>query len=188
MSESKTGMSIDVGKNRRATKYSRREMLLRVLWIPGQLLFQLTPRTAFAARAALLRIFGAKVGRHVHVYRTARIYIPFNLEIGDEASIGEWALVYSLGPVKIGARATISHQSHLCAGTHDYRDPAMPLERSSITIGSDAWVCADAFVGPGVRVGEGAVVGARGVAVSDVPDQAVVVGNPARTVAERASQ
>lgn len=178
-------MSIDVGENRRATKYSRREMLLRVLWIPGQLLFQLTPRTAFAARAALLRIFGAKVGRHVHVYRTARIYIPFNLEIGDEASIGEWALVYSLGPVKIGARATISHQSHLCAGTHDYRDPAMPLERSALTIGPDAWVCADAFVGPGVSVGEGAVVGARGVVTRDIADWTVFAGNPAQEIGKR---
>jgi putative colanic acid biosynthesis acetyltransferase WcaF len=47
-------------------------------------------------------------------------------------------------------------------------------------IGSDAWICADAFVGPGVTVGEGAIVGARAVAMKDVKPRSIVVGNPAR--------
>jgi len=133
----------------------------------------------------VLRLFGAHVGRHVHVYPTTRVYFPWNLSIGDWSAIGEDALIYNLGPVTIGTRVTLSHRSHLCAGTHDFRDPAMPLLKPPIAVCDQAWVCADAFVGPGVTVGEGAVVGARGVVVKDVPAWSIVAGNPARSIGTR---
>jgi len=59
------------------------------------------------------------------------------------------------------------------------------LLRPPIVIGSDAWICADAFVGPGVTVGEGAIVGARAVAIKDVNARSIVVGNPARETNKR---
>ena len=180
-----TERELDIEANRRAVKYTRGELLVRAAWIPGQWLFRWSPRTAFGFRAALLRLFGARVGRNVHIYATARIYIPFNLEIGDDSSIGEWALVYALGPVSIGRRCTISHQAHLCAGTHDARDVALPLVRSSIRIEDEAWVCADAFVGPDVTVGARAIVGARAVAVRDVAPDSIVGGNPAQVIGTR---
>ncbi|WP_415002151.1 DapH/DapD/GlmU-related protein [Arenimonas sp.] len=111
--------------------------------------------------------------------------IPWNLDIGDESSIGENVLVYSLGPVKIGRRSTVSHNAHLCAGSHDYRDPALPLLRLPVTIGSDAWICAQSFVGPGIVVGDGAVVGAGAVVTHDVEPWTVVAGNPATPVKKR---
>ncbi len=121
----------------------------------------------------------------MHVYPSARVYLPWNLSVGDQASIGEWALVYNLGPVTIGARATVSHRAHLCAGTHDYRDRSLPLLRLPIEIGPQAWVCADAFVGPGCKVGEGTIVGAGSVVVKDVPPWQIVAGNPARVIKPR---
>lgn len=159
--------------------------MLRILWMPGRLVFRLIPRPFFAARNLLLRMYGATVGRSVHIYPSATVYFPWCLRIGDYSSIGEHAYLYNLGTVSIGARATISHKAHLCAGTHDYADPALPLVREAIAIGDDAWVCADAFVGPGVRIGRGAVVGARAVVVRDVDDWSVVAGNPARHVKYR---
>lgn len=148
-------------------------------------LFRFSPRILFGWRAFLLRCFGAKVGVRVHIYPSVRIVIPWNLRIGAESSVGEYAWIYNLGPVRIGSRATVSHRAHLCAGTHDYRQASLPLLRLPIEIGDDAWVCADAFVGPGVRIGEGAVVGAASVAVRDVPAWTVVAGNPAREVRKR---
>lgn len=148
-------------------------------------LFRYSPRPLFGWRRFLLRLFGARVGRQAHVYPSARVYLPWNLTLGAEASIGEWALVYNLGPVEIGAQATVSHRAHLCAGTHDYRDPALPLLRLPIVIGSQAWICADAFIGPNVRVGEGAIIGAAAVVVRDVPPWRIVAGNPARVIKTR---
>ena len=177
--------SLDIWANRNAKKYDGREMTLRVLWMPGRCLFRWSPRPCFGLRRALLRIFGSSVGRKVNIYPSALIYYPWNLEIGDWSSIGEWTLVYNLGRVTIGERVTISQRSHLCAGTHDYRAQDMPLLKPPITVENQAWICADAFVGPGVTIGEGAVVGARAVAVKDVPAWTVVVGNPAKEIRKR---
>ena len=105
--------------------------------------------------------------------------------IGNQSFIGERALTYNLGPITIGSRATISQHVHLCAGTHDYTDPSLPLLKPPIVIADQAWVCADTFVGLGVKVGEGAIVGARAVVTKDVEPWAILVGNPAKFVKER---
>jgi len=133
----------------------------------------------------LLRMFGARIGNNVHIHPSVRVFIPWNLSIGDWSSLGFETLVYSLGPVAIGSRVTISHGSHLCAGSHDFRDQAMPLLKLPITIDDDVWVCADAFIGPGVRISTGAVVGARGVVTKNVAPWTIVAGNPAREIGER---
>jgi putative colanic acid biosynthesis acetyltransferase WcaF len=173
---------LEVDACRRMRPYTKREYVGRVLWRLVTPLFRFSPRTFFGWRRFILRLFGARIGRNAHVYPSATIYLPWNLDLGAEASIGEWALIYNLGPIRIGAQATISHRVHLCAGTHDYSDPALPLLRQPIEIGPQAWVCADSFVGPNVRVGQGAVVGAGSVVVKDVPDWTVVAGNPAKVV------
>jgi putative colanic acid biosynthesis acetyltransferase WcaF len=177
--------TLDISANRSAIKYSRKELFLRVLWGSGKIAFRLTPRPFFGLRRLILRVFGAKVGVNVNIYPSALIYYPWNLEIGDDSSIGEWALVYNLGSVRIGSRTTISQRAHLCAGTHDYRSPALPLIKPPIVIGDEVWVCADAFVGPNVTVGAGAVVGACSVVTRDVEPLAVVAGNPARFIKSR---
>jgi putative colanic acid biosynthesis acetyltransferase WcaF len=158
---------------------------MRVAWALGRVLFRLVPRPLYAPRRALLRLFGAKVGKQVNIANTATIYFPWNLEIGDWSAIGEQAYIYNLGKITIGEKATISQRAHLCAGSHDYRDPALPLLTPPISIGSQVWICADAFVGPGVSVGEGAVVGARAVAMKNVEPWTVMAGNPARFAKKR---
>ena len=178
-------MNLDIAAARSARPYTRREYIGRLLWALATPLFRFSPRPFFAWRRLLLSLFGAQVGRGVHIYPRARIVIPWNLRIDDDASIADDALIYDLGPVHIGARATISHLAHLCAGTHDHRDPALPLLRSPISIGADAWICAQALVGPNVVVGTGAIVGAGAVALREVPEWSVVAGNPATFVKRR---
>lgn len=133
----------------------------------------------------MLRAFGASIGPGVHVYPTARITLPWNITIKENAAVGDCAILYALGPITIGARATISQYAHLCAGTHDYSDPAMTLVRPPISVGDEAWICADAFIGPGVTVGARAIVAARSVVVKDVPEGVIVGGNPARLLKRR---
>jgi putative colanic acid biosynthesis acetyltransferase WcaF len=130
----------------------------------------------------MLRLLGAKIGHAVQIYATVEIFAPWKLEIGDESAVGHRAILYNLGQIKIGRQVTISNGAHLCAGTHDYTKPDLPLIKPPITIDDCAWICADAFVGPGVCVGEGAVVGAASVVVKDVPPWNVVAGNPAKTI------
>ena len=179
-------MGVDTPSNRHAQKYRWSEMLLRVLWMTvGKPLFWLSPRPFFGWRRFVLRRFGATIGEGVHIYPSATVYFPWKLTVGDYSAIGEDAMIYNLGPITIGEHVTISQRAHLCAGTHDASDPALPLLKPPITIHDQVWVCADAFVGPDVTVGKGAIVGARAVAVKDVQPWTVIAGNPARHIKDR---
>ncbi len=178
-------MPVDTAANRSMTRYSVGENARRIWWALALPLFRFSLRPCFAWRRFLLRVFGAEVDRNVNIYGSAVITMPWNLEIGEWSGVGEGALIYNLGRVKIGKRVTISQRAHLCAGTHDYRDPAMPLQKPPITIGDDVWICADAFIGPGVTVADRAIIAARAVVVRDVPAGQIVAGNPARVVKAR---
>ena len=178
---------IDVESNRQSRKYSPRTQLARVLWALGRPLFFFSPRPLWGWRRFILRSFGAQIGREVHIYPSVRILMPWNLEVGDHSAVGDRAYLYNIGKLTIGAQATISHQAHICCGTHDHRLQNFPLVKTPITIGDGAWICADAFIGPGANVGKRAIVAARGVAVSDVPAEAIVGGNPARQIGQRDS-
>ena len=169
---------IDVTMNRYTRSWRNREMLSRVLWSAAWPFFRLSPRPFWGWRRGMLRLFGAQIGADVHVYPTARITMPWHLEIGDQAAVGDRATLYALGPISIGARATVSQNAHLCAGTHDLRRADRPLVKAPIWIGADAWVCADAFVGPNVTIGANAVLGARAVAMKSLAAGRIGEGNP----------
>lgn len=180
-----TADRLDIQANRRASKWTAKEQAGRVAWALLHPVFALSPRPFWGWRRMLLRLTGARVGQGVHIHPSVRITIPWNLTLGNDTSVGDRAILYALGPITIGERATISQGAHLCAGSHDWRDPTMPLTKPPIVVGDEAWICADAFIGPGVNVGDRAIVGARGVVMSDVDPDAVVVGNPARLIKRR---
>jgi putative colanic acid biosynthesis acetyltransferase WcaF len=123
----------------------------------------------------------------VHPYPSARIWAPWNLKLGPYSCIGPRVICYSVGLIELGSHAIISQGVHLCAASHDHRDPEFPLVVGSIRIADHAWVAADAFVGPGVIIMDRAVVGARAVVTKHVAPGTVVVGNPARAVGIRQS-
>lgn len=162
------------------------EKIKRVLWsIVEATAYRKSFHTWSAWRRMLLRIFGAKIGRKTMIRRTSRVYYPWKLTLGELSSLGDRAEIYNLGPVTIGARVTISQLAYICAGTHDFTKASMPLLTPPIVIEDDAWICAEAFIGPGVTVGKGAVVAAAAVVVKDVPPWAIVGGNPAKFIKER---
>lgn len=178
-------MNIDIKANRNNRKYSKSEIIRRLLWGLFHPLFRFSPRSFFSWRRFILRIFGAKVGKEVHVYNSARIYMPWNLIINDWSAIGEDSLIYNLGLITIGKKVTLSYRSHVCSGTHDFSKNDLPLLKSTVKIDDQAWIGTDVFIGPGVCVGEGALIGARTVVVKDVEPWTVVAGNPAKFIRKR---
>lgn len=170
----------------RAAPFSLRNRIGRALWHSvWLLLFCSTPRPLHAWRCLLLRAFGAKLGEAVHPYPSARIWAPWNLEMGDHSCLSEDVDCYCVDRIRIGAHATVSQYSFLCTASHDYKDPAMPLVTAPITIGERAWIAADVFVAPGVTIGDGAVVAARSSVFSDIDSWTVAAGNPAKSVKKR---
>jgi putative colanic acid biosynthesis acetyltransferase WcaF len=176
---------LDIAANRKARKWSTRELAGRALWEGLGFAFAWSPRQLWGWRNAWLSLFGARIGRNVQIHPSVRIALPWNLTIGDNTAVGDGAILYSLGAITLGADVTVSQYAHLCAGTHDHRRADLPLIKATINVGDGVWICADAFVGPDVRVGYYAIVGARAVAVADVAPWTIVAGNPARPIAAR---
>lgn len=170
------------------TPNSRGEIARRCLWALVQAtLFRCSPRGLHGFRNTLLRLFGARIapGGHVRIYPTARIIYPWKLTCEARVMIGPGVNIYNLASVTLGYGAQLSQGVHLCAGTHDYSRWSMPLVTHPIVIGANAWLAADVFVGPGVTVGELAVIGARSVVVKDQPARFVCAGNPCRPLKPR---
>ena len=132
-----------------------------------------------AWRVALLRAFGARVGRGVVVHANVTVSFPWRLTVGDHVWLGAEASILSLAEVCIESNVCISQRVYLCTGSHDYRRDDFPLVTRPITVRAGSWVAAAAFVGPGVEIGAGAVVAAGSVVMRDVPPGTLVRGNPA---------
>lgn len=159
--------------------FSLSNRLRRLVWNTAYvLLFRWTPRALTGWRRTLLRLFGAKMGPGTNVRPTAKIWAPWNLVMEERSSLSDDVNVYSMALVTLGREAVVSQGAHLCAGTHDYQSKNFQLYARPITIGERAWLCAECFLGPGVTIGDGAVIGARAVVSKDMPAWTVCAGNP----------
>ncbi len=172
-----------------ASPWTFREKVARAIWmLVGKPVFRMSFHNWYGFRARWLRLFGATVGKGVAIRPSVNIEVPWMLHIDDDATVGDHAILYSLGKITIGKRSIISQYAHVCAGTHDYADHTFRLIRAPVTIGNDVWIGADAFIGPGAHVGSLSVVGARSSTYRDLPPRMVCVGNPAKPIKERVLQ
>lgn len=161
--------------------FTLKNRLIRTLWnIVWFIAASWTPPFMHQWRRLLLIMFGAKVGWRADVRGSARIWYPPLLELHDGALIAERVICYNQAKIILCKGALVSQGAHLCAGTHNIDDPYFQLVAKPIHIGENAWVAAEAFIGPGVTIGNNAVLGARAVAFSDVNASMVYIGNPAK--------
>lgn len=157
-------------------------LLWSVVWL---LLYRPSPRLLHPWRRLLLILFGANLGKAVHAYPSARIWAPWNLEMGDHSCLGEAVDCYCVAKISIGSHTTVSQYTFLCTASHDYTNPSMPLVAAPIFIGRRVWIAADVFVAPGSTIGDGAVIGARSSVFESVPPWTVMGGNPAKPLKKR---
>ncbi len=163
----------------------RSAVVVQLWWIVQATLFRGSPQFMYGWRRLLLRLFGAQIGHGVLVRPTARITYPWKLVIEDYAWIGDHAELYTLGPIVIGRSSVISQHAYLCTGSHDAGVISFDIYALPITIHAEAWVCAGAFVSPGVTVARGSIVGARSVLTRDTETYTIYAGVPARPLGPR---
>ena len=173
--------------NSNSIKYSKKIMFQRVIW---NILWNLTirpfPRLIVRRwEIMVLRCLGAKIGKRCNIYPSARILIPSNLIMEDESTLGNNTYLQNSALIHLKKRSLISQGSYLCAGSHDYTRKDFPNVRKPIVIGEDAWVTANCYIGLGVTIGEGAMVGATASVFKDVEPWTVVGGNPAKVLKMR---
>ena len=160
--------------------------LIRAIWnIVWFFAASWTPPFMYRWRRMLLILFGAKMGWPTDVRGSASIWYPPLLEMHDGALIAERVICYNQAKVIIGRFALVSQGVHLCAGTHNIDDPNFQLVAKPISVGEHSWIATEAFVGPGVNIGNYAVLGARAVAFKDIDEAMVFVGNPAKCLRKR---
>jgi putative colanic acid biosynthesis acetyltransferase WcaF len=163
-----------------------RERITLFLWtIAWPLLCGWTPKPFNAWRLIWLRIFGCKINGKPFVHQRARIQIPWHVSLHDRSCVGDRANLYSLGEIELGSKCVIAQEAYLCTGTHDFNDRNMSLVTAKIIVATNAFIGARAFIMPGVRIGEGAVVGACSVVTGDLPPWTVSAGNPSRVIKRR---
>jgi len=158
---------------------------VQLWWLVQASLFAWSPQVFYGWRRFLLRRFGAEVGKGVIIRPSARITYPWKVSIGDFAWIGDEVVLYSLGQIDIGANAVVSQRCYLCTGSHDYTRPTFDIYAERILVGAEAWLATDVFVAPGIRIGRGAVVGARSSVFEDIPDLMLAKGTPAKPFKKR---
>jgi putative colanic acid biosynthesis acetyltransferase WcaF len=138
-----------------------------------------------ALKCAVLRAFGAKVGRGVVIKPRVTITFPWKLTVGDHVWLGEECWLLNLAPITIDSHVCISQRAFLCTGNHNYKSPVFDLMVKPIHVEPGAWVGACAFVGPGVTVGSHAVLAAGSVATKNLEPFGIYQGNPAALVKKR---
>ena len=176
----------DLASHQVAPGYRGRPSWYVLLWmLVMATVFRWSPHPAYAWRALLLRAFGASIGTNVKIRSSARVFYPWRLSIGDNSWIGDFADLYSHAQITIGRDSVVSQYSYICTAGHDYTRSDFPLVAEPVTIGNEAWIAADVYVAPGVRIGSGSVIGARSTVLSDIPENVVAYGHPAKVARAR---
>lgn len=170
----------------KAKGFSRgRPLWIEALWLLMQAIFVSSRIPGSALRRFLLKLFGADIGRGVIIKPGLRVKFPWKLTIGDYSWIGEDVWIDNLAHVEIGSHCCISQAAYLCTGSHDWSKPAFDLLIKPIKINNGAWIAAKAVVGPGVIVGEGAVLSLGSIASKNLDPWGIYQGNPAKYIRKR---
>jgi putative colanic acid biosynthesis acetyltransferase WcaF len=180
-------MEYEIDLSKYEHSFSLKNKISRALWCVSYILFFRPFSLNFfrSWRNFVLKIFGAKLHSKTNIYASVKIWAPWNLEMGAYSTLGPLVDCYNQGKITIGDNTTISQKAYLCASTHDFTDVKNNLILKPVFIESQVWVAADAFIGPGVTIKEGSVIGARAAVFKDVDTWSVVGGNPAKFIKKR---
>lgn len=129
-------------------------------------------------------------GKDLRIHGRCTLIYPHLLEIGDYVRIGNNCYFFCIGNIKIGNNVQFSRDVVIYASNHNYEGDTIPydtsyLPKASVVIEDNVWIGMGASILPGVRIGEGAIIGMNAVISKDVEKYAIVVGNPQKKVGER---
>ncbi len=162
-------------------------LFTRIIWQITWFFFTLPfPRkSGNTLKIILLKFFGAKVSFKSTVYSSAKIYMPWNLYMDDFSCIGPDVNIYNVDKIILKSNVVISQNAYLCTASHNINSLKNELVTKPIFIHAYAWVGTEAYIGPGVTILEGAVVGARACVFKNIDEWNVVGGNPAKFIKKR---
>ena len=159
--------------------YKYKRYVWFIIWI---LFFRFSPFFLYGWRNFILKIFGAQIGKNVHIYPSCKIYSPWNLIMLDNSTLGRDVDCYSYAKIKIGRNSAVSQRSFLCAASRNYKKKNRPIIVAEIEIGDNCWVAAESFIAPGVKIANDSVVLARSVLTKSFEPGSLIAGHPAKKI------
>lgn len=144
-------------------------------------------------RMAYRKHFG-KMGDGVVIHVDFRTRNSIRLFVGDRSHLGESVIIQADGVVEIGNDVLLGPGVKIWSANHGFSDLTKPIneqpyEKKKVTIGDGCWIGANAFLMPGVNLGEGCIVSAGAVVgAKDYPAYKIIAGNPARVIGTRYQQ
>ena len=183
MNEIRTSIDLSLYHN----ALGRKHQMIRLLWTIMWSIFArpLPRRIGSGWKRFLLRLFGAKIDKTAVVYSSVKIYYPSNLIMEKYSCLASEVNCYNVALIRIGANTTVSQGAFLCTASHVITNPLNPLITAPIVIEDQAWIGAKAYIGMGVTIMQGAVVGATASVYKNVEPWTVVGGNPAKFIKKR---
>lgn len=176
-------VDLSVYSNNLGLKHKMKRVLWGGTWL---LLARPLPRKLGRRwKIILINIFGGNVSKKATVYSSVKIYAPWNLEMHDFSCLAPEVDCYNVDRIIIGAHSTVSQKSYLCTASHDVTKSSNPLTTAPIIIKDQVWIGADVYLGMGVTVEQGSVVGARSSVYKDVKSWEIIGGNPAKFIKKR---
>lgn len=125
-------------------------------------------------------------GQRVNIERGANFYTGWEIEIGDDSSLGIGCMVPF--DLKVGKDVMMGPDVMIVGENHQFTTRAKPMRLQGgkkyppVKIEDDVWIGARAIIMPGVTIGKGAIIAAGAVVTKDVPSYAISGGNPARVI------
>ncbi|BDD10024.1 colanic acid biosynthesis acetyltransferase WcaF [Fulvitalea axinellae] len=161
-------------------------ILKRLLWFYVNAFVFRTSWLPFSGpKNALLRLFGAKVGKGVVIKPSVNIKHPWRLEIGDHCWIGEDTWIDNLADIRLGKSVCLSQGAMLLTGSHDYKRTTFDLTIGEIVLEDGVWIGAKTVVCPGVTCATHSVLAVGSIATKDLEAYGIYQGNPAVFKRER---
>jgi putative colanic acid biosynthesis acetyltransferase WcaF len=158
---------------------------VQIWWIVQDTLFRWSPQVLFGWRNWLLRLFGAKIGKHVNIRSTVRVTYPWKLSIGDHVWIGDDCVLYNLGEITIGNNVALAHKVYLNTGGHDYQKTTFDIFSKPVVLEDQCWLTNDVYIAPGVTIGKGTIIAARSSVLTSMPEGKICAGTPAKPIKDR---
>ena len=176
--------------NPQKDKKSVARKLRRLVWVVvEQTLFRYSPFVCWGWRRFLLRCFGAKIAKTATVGRLARIEDPWNLSMGERSMIGNHTWIMCYAPVVLEDQVLVGEYSKILTGSHQTNSFSYKGIVSGVTIKKNVWIASNAMlISSGYKtlvIGEAAVISAGAVVFNNVKPMAIMIGNPAKHIADR---
>ena len=174
--------SVDLSNNR--NKLTIKNQIVCLFWTTVGYVFARPIHRSIGCKwkIFLLRLFGAKIHSTANVYSSVRIHMPWSLEMKEFSCLTPEADCYNVAKIIIGANTIVSQKAYLCSASHDINRKDYKLLFKPIILEDQLWIGASAYVGMGVRIVSGAVVGATVSVYKDVEPWSIVGGNPAKFI------